>query len=327
MRVGLKFISEREFMKLILITNSPVANPGYIVSKTTKKDYLSILKEDFNRVPLYKYILDFNFLYNPFFKAGVKYYTHNNYELVIYPLKKSIGGINDIIAKIYPSSNVITKNTIQESEINYNDPLFCGIFKNKVLFDSLLDSFQTSDSEIIICNLDEVNKYVTEKLHGLGVYLVHDDTLLPSANFSDNMWSYVREGIIGVFGNLNAIKMHLVDKTIIDSNANIGISKKLMAIAPEIGLNFNRKCTYEIQCELNGTLDISKAKQSMHKLNMFSDLKLLASQMIDNPKHLKSIKQNIQLDISFGVNMNMLTLLQGSFEGGYSRQFELLLEF
>ena len=305
-------------MKLLLSTNSPVANPGYIASKKTKKDYLTLLKEE----PWYFKIFHFDLV-----NARRKYKLKNNYDLTINPMKNCIGGNNDLFTKIYPKSHTITKKTIGESGIDYDDDLFCGIFKNKKHFEFLLDSFETSDSEIVICNIDEVNNYLTDKSENLGIYFVKDEMIYTASNYSDDMWSYIKEGIIDVFGNLDAKKIYLKDKTNINTNINISFSKELIDIAPEIGLNLNRKCEYEIECEQNGTLNVSKAKMSINKLNMFKDLKVLALQMVDNPKHLKSIKQNVQLDISFGVNMKMLTLLQGSFEGGYSRKFDLYIEF
>ncbi|WP_165500966.1 hypothetical protein, partial [Lelliottia amnigena] len=208
-----------------------------------------------------------------------------------------------------------------------DDPIFKGLFKTDNHFQEVIKSLPSTDSEIFICDIDSVNSNYYEEISSVGIYVVNAGKIIPSVNYSDQMWSYIREGIINVFGNLNAKKIHMMDETTAQANANISLTNELKKLSAEIGLSFDRKSTYSLYSELNGTLDTLKAEQSLSSLDLVPSLRALAKQMIDNPNQLRKVNHNLSLDISFGIDVGLLTRLQGSFEGGYNRLFKLEMDF
>jgi hypothetical protein len=57
------------------------------------------------------------------------------------------------------------------------------------------------------------------------------------------------------------------------------------------------------------------------------ELLKLAEHAALNPGTLICIKKEISLDIAFGMNINLISLFQGAFEGGYERVFAVNLSF
>jgi len=319
-------------MKVLLITDAPVQNPGFIATETTKKEYLELLKNSFEAKPSSSILraftpLSMRLFTNPLVTSGLQYFTQNKTQIVVIPSSNVISKDDNLISKITPKSHTLNKRTILDGGITFDDHHFCGIFKSKEQFKHILDNLPTDDSEFVICDAPEISKYAAHPIGFTGVAFVVDKQVIPASDFSDKMWSTVRLGVLGVFGNLNAKSIRLTDKTTSDVNAELRIRKEIINFGATAGLNFHRKCSYEISCDLNGTLDVETAKIELNKLDHVDDLKLLATQMIANPRHLNKIQQCISLDASFGIDVNLLSCLQGSFEGGYSRVFDLEIQF
>jgi hypothetical protein len=306
-------------MKILLITNSPIANPGIVVPND-KKDFFDLYKEEIESRSVTDIVFGF-----PSWDAAASYF--NQKEVKVHPARPAIGGEDGLLSKIQYKSLIVPKRTIVKANLDYDSELFCGAFKSGDYFQSMVSLLPTDDSEFVICNIGEVNRNCDKKVSGVGLHLVHESGVSPASNYSNFVWEYLRQGVVEVFGNLNAKRVSLKDKTNIEAAANISLSKSARAAIIEAGLLFDKKCSYEISCELNGTLDTKKASQSLHKLRMFSVLNSLAQQGIENPTHLKSVSQSVQLDVSFGIDVNLLTLLQGAFAGGYTREFDLKIEF
>lgn len=309
-------------MQLLLATNSPIPHPGYIVTESTKRDFFEIFGEELKDRGV------FDLIYSPWVtKVIYNYFSQDEVKRTIYPLKSAISSKPELAGKIYPKSNIITKKTLIDAAVKFDDALFYGVFKSKAHYDYILSALPTSDSELVICDVGTINTHSTRKAQGPGFYILRGGEAVPANNYSNSVWSLIHHGIVEVFGNLNAKKIHLKDKTDTSVSSTVSLSEELSALPLELGINLKAKCSYEICCEMNGTLDTYKASQALHKLEMFSALQLLAQQMIDNPTHLKKVAQNVQLDISFGVGIKLLTMLQGSFEGGYTREFDLEIQF
>lgn len=306
-------------MKLLLVSNSKELEPGHLVTKRTKKDFLDIYRSNFTKLSIFHYITTGHLI-----KSGLDYLFQDENELQRVTLPNS-EGLDDFWAGIFPYSLVISKGTIIDGNLKHNNKIFKGIFKTERHFNEIVNSLPSTDSEICICDINTINKYIIDKVSTVGIYLVGSGRVLSAMNYSDQMWSHVREGILNVFGNLNVKKIHLSDMT--SANAEINISTELKQLSADIGLRFDRRSTYELYSELNGTLDTLKAEQSISELDLVPSLRVLAKQMIDNPTHLKTVKHNISVDISFGVDINLLTRLQGSFDGGYNRVFSLEMTF
>ncbi|WP_347115692.1 hypothetical protein AAHB66_07240 [Leclercia sp. S52] len=271
-------------MKLLLITNSKEAEPGYLVTKNTKKDFLEIYKENLKKENLFQLMFSYSFL-----KSGYTYFYQDECELQTIKIDKP-SGQNDIWSKIMLSSLIINKKAIISGGVKYDNSIFKGLFKTENHFQEVIKSLPSTDSEIFICDIGTVNACYIEEISSVGIYVVNAGQVIPSVNYSDQMWSYIREGIINVFGNLNAKKINLIDETVSHGNANISLTSELKKLSAEIGLSFDRKSTYALYSELNGTLDTLKAEQSLSSLDLVPSLRALAKQMIDNPNHLKKGK-------------------------------------
>lgn len=308
-------------MKLLLITNSKEPNLGYLVTKNTKKDFLEIYKENLKKENIFQFMFS-----NSMLRSGYTYLFQDDFELQTIKIDKP-NGQDDIWSKIMLNSLIINKKTIISGRVKYDNPIFKGLFKTDNHFQEVIRSLPSTDSEIFICDIDSVNVNYYEDISSVGIYVVNAGKIISSVNYSDQMWSYIREGIINVFGNLNAKKIHMMDETTAQASANINLTSELKKLSAEIGLNFDRKSTYSLYSELNGTLDTLKAEQSLTSLDLVPSLRALAKQMIDNPNQLRKVNHNLSLDISFGIDVGLLTRLQGSFEGGYNRLFKLEMDF
>lgn len=308
-------------MKIILISNSKENDPGLRITKNTKKEFLEIYKDKIRKESALQLMISGTLVSSVF-----DYLFQKDNELYTIKLNtENTSKNNDPWSIITLNAAIISKETIIDSSIKYNDKLFKGIFKSERHFNEIVKSLPSFDSEIYICDPHTIKQINPHELLPVGIYVMGSGKIIPSRNYSDQMWSHVREGILGAFGNLNVKKIHLIDTT--SSSAKSNINADLKNLSADIGLNFERKSSYEIISELNGTLDTLKAEQYLSQLDHTPSLKILAKQMIDNPNHLKSIKHNLILDISFGMDIDLLTRLQGSFEGGYNRTFKLEMEF
>uniref|UniRef100_U9TNC6 Uncharacterized protein n=1 Tax=Rhizophagus irregularis (strain DAOM 181602 / DAOM 197198 / MUCL 43194) TaxID=747089 RepID=U9TNC6_RHIID len=163
-----------------------------------------------------------------------------------------------------------------------------------------------------------------------GIYLLHEEKLIKAEDFSRSVFEDLRVAIIDVFSKLGARQIKITDKTEIGGSTEISLSKEVIALAPHLNLDLKRIARFSIDAKLNGVrtahndefvTDIRK------KLKHAPELLKLAEHAALNPGSLIGIEKEINLNIAFGMNANLLSIFQGAFKGGYERIFAVDLSF
>ena len=103
-------------MQLLLATNSPIPHPGYIVTESTKRDFFEIFGEELKDRGV------FDLIYSPWVtKVIYNYFSQDEVKRTIYPLKSAISSKPELAGKIYPKSNIITKKTLIDAAVKFDD--------------------------------------------------------------------------------------------------------------------------------------------------------------------------------------------------------------
>lgn len=212
--------------------------------------------------------------------------------------------------------------------VEYDNEIFRGLFKLKEQFELIIKNMASDDSEIIICHTDSACQSLGIEQLDIGIYTLnkfHEPIKLTS--YSQGMWENIKDGIIKTFINLNAGRIFISDKTVVSADTTLGISKEITALAPKLGLNLNKKDMFSFDMKLNGVFNIDKASKSLYKISDIPELKTLAEHIIENENAGRSYESTAFLDVTFGANLNLITIFQGSFSAGYSRQLEIKIDF
>lgn len=316
-------------MNVVLVTNQKGKEFGSFYAVKTKKALFTILKDEikkFSKKSFFGKLKCYHSFNNPFLKAINRYITQDEYISNVASLRKSIGGDDSILSKVLPYSIVISKISIINAEIPYNAEIYNGIFKDETQYNYIVSNLPSDDSAIYITDLSVLYKFGVE-LHDAGIYLYHRDLLYKSEAYSETVWDNLKNGVISVFSSLNATSISLIEESVVASELEVSLAKELTAFAPKIGLNLKKRQSFELNCKLNANLDLAEASKNLYLLDDFKGLRTLAEKNIKNPCTLKSINQKIELNISFGMNVKVLSALQGVFEGGYTRKLNCEIIF
>jgi hypothetical protein len=220
--------------------------------------------------------------------------------------------------------NAIDKKTILESSISHDDSLFNGIFSSKKQYELLVKNLPSNDSDIFIGGIKDAcaifhNSHITS-----GIYFLHEEKLIKATDFSRSVFEDLRVAIIDVFSKLGAKQINITDTTESGGSAAISISKEITSLGPQLNLDFKKTTRFSIDAKLSGV----RAEHSdefitdiREKLKHAPELLKLAEHATLNPGAL------IALNIAFGMNVNLISLFQGAFQGGYERVFAVNLSF
>lgn len=226
--------------------------------------------------------------------------------------------------------NAIDKKTILESSISHDDNLFNGIFSSKKQYELLVKNLPSNDSDIFIGGIKDAcaifhNSHITS-----GIYFLHEGKLIKATDFSRSVFEDLRVAIIDVFSKLGAKQINITDTTESGGSAEISISKEITSLAPQLNLDFKKTTRFSIDAKLSGVRTEHSDEFIVDirgKLKHAPELLTLAEHAALNPGALIGIKKEISLNIAFGMNVNLISLFQGAFQGGYERVFAVNLSF
>lgn len=228
------------------------------------------------------------------------------------------------------AANAIDKKTISESHITHDSVIFNGMFSSKKQYDILLKFLPADDSDIIICGADDASKMFPSSRVRPGIYFQHQDKLIPSNDFSTTAFEILRVSIIDTFATLGAKEIKITDNTDITAEINASLSKEVLALAPSLNLNMKKSTKFSIYATLDGIqreINNEFIDKVSHDLQHAPELRKLAEHAAKNPGSLKTITKDIELNISFGLNINLLTAFQGAFTGGHERALSIEIYF
>lgn len=230
------------------------------------------------------------------------------------------------------SKSIITSvSEIRSSGLNYEDNIFDGYIKSKDHMEQLLALLPGNDSRVIITNRNNLSEFmVNRSIPPSGVYLSDiygEKALYGVSDYSEDVWRRVRSAIVDVFSNLGANSVSIKDVTDGGFDAKINVSEKLLKkLSLELGFSVKRKVKFDFDLELDPHFNKEAAEMSLSMLRPVEQLHQVAKHILAGGR-VKSVHQNIDMDISFGVNFNALTLMQGVFEGGNQRKLNVKVIF
>lgn len=309
-------------MDILIATKRPVSNPGRFLraGKTSDEMIGDVANVIFSK------------------KTAWSLITHSSSWMVDVYDTITAGALSlSLIEKDAPTvdfldvdCNVIDKKVIKDAKVKFNNPIWSGAFKSEDHYKLIVESLPSDDSDIVICDMASLKSQGFSEVESTGIYVLDQHSLLPAAEFSIKKLERLRVAIFDTFSNLGVKEIVIEDQTDLSVESSVSISKELIALAPKIGLNLNRKTSFEISTKYNERLsypNVVKAKHAAKGLSSFPELRAIAEYLISEPGSLNSLEKKVVLDLSFGVSADLLTVLQGAFQGGYKRVFHVSLKF
>lgn len=316
-------------MKIVIAAEIKNANNGIAVPKAFSESISNIKDTEFHKRDQKKQrsIVDF---INPLTQLNeikdLLNFAIGENELKVIPF--SSAEHNQIIKSIVENSITVTKSVIQNHKVSHDNSIFRGMFSNKKQFSAMLEFLPSDDCQIIVSDIHSLSQITGNENIDVGIYLLCENgKLVKLQNYSNLLWRDLKFGILKTFANLNAKRITINDITDHSIDGKISLGEKILEIAPEIGLNLSKKEDFSFDTELNGIFDIEGAIETVSILKEYPELYAIAMHIIKNPNSGKKIDSNITLDVSFGVNVRLLSIFQGSFAGGYTRKFSVSIAF
>lgn len=251
----------------------------------------------------------------------------------------------NVLQRSTKSTQILPKKSIKRAKMGWDHPMLRGFVKCKEQFDALLDMLPDDDAALWICQRKPLNQALQQVLQETahtpsmhtssvhtpntiakeGIYLQSlPDSLLfyDVSQYSVSHWQSVCQAVLQVFASLGAARIKIVD--ISDTHGKVG---NVGDVAKKLGLNLQRKETFDLEWELEPSTDLEKARSKMPILQAVPDLYGIAEMCLTQGIKSKSIRRKSSLDVSFGIDLDMLTLFQGAFVGGYERTVEIEIDF
>lgn len=238
-----------------------------------------------------------------------------------FKIEKRLVKENDDCNSIENNSIAISKSVAELSDLDRHYEYFNGVVADTKQLKMLIDSLPSDDSMIYISGLDSISRIYGKKITEVGVYVENGRQISRLTNYSLDNWANLQNGIRSTFMNLGARKITILDNTAIEmsSSATVkGISSTAKGKRIE---SFAFSATFEPH------IDIDKAKASLVYLNQSEGIKSIAEHIIENGNKVLNLSQVISLDVSFGLNADVLKVFQSEFSGGYNRCLDISIEF
>lgn len=226
--------------------------------------------------------------------------------------------------------SAIDKKTALTCHLKHDAGLYRGLFASSKQYELLLKMLPTDDTDIFICGVNQAQGLFPASRLRPGIHFQYQDQLVPATDFSTGVFELLRVAIIEIFSKLGAKRISLQDNTDVKAEVKASVSKEIMALAPSLGLNLSRSTKFSLDATLAGAVClvdevlIQKIKEALH---IAPELQKLAEHAALNPGTLKVVRKDISLNISFGMNVNLLAAFQGSFTGGYERALSIEIVF
>jgi hypothetical protein len=306
-------------MDIVIATNRPVLIPGRMVrkGKTSEEMIGEVANKIFSKSTAWKILTS-----NPTWAADVvSSVTNHSLTVAVDPQASRCDSAIDAAVVC------IDRHTLQQAKVRYDHDIWCGAFKSEEYFNLIVNSLPSADSDLVICDIASLNKLGGYDIEHPGLYVRQGNNLILASDYSMCKLVRLRVAILEAFSSLGVKKIKMEDVTDLTLNSNVSVSKELLAIAPKIGISLNRKTSFTIDAEFKGIVDLEKAKLSLLGLTGFPEIKLIGEHLIREPGNVSSVEKRVTLDLSFGLNVEMLTLFQGGFSGGYQREFHVVMRF
>jgi len=227
-------------------------------------------------------------------------------------------------------ANVIDKKTLLSSNLKYDNPIFSGVFSNKTQYTSLLKNLPSDDSDIVICDPKLAYSIYGVTVPQPGVYLAQKHLVFAANKFSEGKLERLRTAILETFSNLGASRISVKDLTNTNLEASTNISKELIKNAANLDISLSKKLDFDFTIEYNSNnlpIDLTRAKKAVLGLDCTPELSQAAEHLISKPGTISKIKKMVHLDISFGMKAELVSVFQGSYQGGYNRNFAVEIDF
>lgn len=227
-------------------------------------------------------------------------------------------------------ANVVDKKTLLSSSLKYDDPIFSGVFLNKTQYISLLKNLPSDDSDIVICDPKLAYTIYGVTVPYPGVYLAENHFVVAANKFSEGKLERLRTAILETFSNLGASRISVKDLTSTNMEASTTLSKEIIKNAEKLDISFSKKLDFDFTVEYNpsnSSIDPTRAKKAVLDLDCAPELAQAAKHLISKPGTTSKIKKMVHLDISFGMKADLISVFQGSYQGGYIRNFAVEIDF
>ncbi|MDF2392654.1 hypothetical protein GWQ31_14990 [Aeromonas sp. 2MA4] len=321
-------------MDILLVSNTPNSNNGYVTVDGENTDFINFINKEFTPPEdIYNTVL-WN-IKNFASKANIAYAVNILYQAATSKKTLQIKEVPKISSckkhqrvNLLSQSVIVPKKTVVDGEVEYNHEIFKGMFKLNEQFEQIIKNMDSDDSDIIVCDAESVANALGLDNLDVGIYTIDNSNRpIKLSNYSQCMWENVKDGIIKTFLNLNANRIYISDKTETSVEADLAISKEVISLAPKLGLNLKRRDIFSFDMKLRGVFDVERASESLYKITAFPELKALAEHIIKNNNSGQSYEGTACLDVTFGANLNLITIFQGAFSSGYSRELQIKIEF
>ena len=227
-------------------------------------------------------------------------------------------------------ANVVDKKTLLSSSLKYDDPIFSGVFLNKTQYTTLLKNLPSDDSDIVICDPKLAYTIYGVTVPHPGVYLAETHFVVAANKFSEGKLERLRTAILETFSNLGASRISVKDLTSTNMEASTTLSKEIIKNAEKLDISFSKKLDFDFTVEYNpsnSSIDPTRAKKAVLDLDCAPELAQAANHLIFKPGSTSKIKKMVHLDISFGMKADLISVFQGSYQGGYIRNFAVEIDF
>ena len=227
-------------------------------------------------------------------------------------------------------ANVVDKKTLLSSSLKYDDPIFSGVFLNKTQYTSLLKNLPSDDSDIVICDPKLAYTIYGVTVPYPGVYLAENHFVVAANKFSEGKLERLRTAILETFSNLGASRISVKDLTSTNMEASTTLSKEIIKNAEKLDISFSKKLDFDFTVEYNpsnSSIDPTRAKKAVLGLDCAPELAQAAKHLISKPGTISRIQKMVHLDISFGMKADLISVFQGSYQGGYNRNFAVEIDF
>ena len=226
--------------------------------------------------------------------------------------------------------NVIDKKTLRSAGLGYDDPLFQGVFSNKIQYTTLVKNLPSDDSEIVICDPQLAQAIYGGAAPNPGVYLAEKNNIIAASKFSEGRLERLRVGILEAFSNLGASRIYVKDLTDTSFKAETELPKELVKNAANLSISFSKKLDFDFSVDYNKVqlkISTERARRALEFLRCAPELAQTVEHLIANPGAINRIRKTVSLDISFGMKAEVVSIFQGAYAGGYNRKFAVEIDF
>lgn len=213
----------------------------------------------------------------------------------------------------------------------HRDPLFYGLFRSRR---ELRRSFSAEGGNVDLWILPISVAQDRFRHHGgvdgtfsLGLYLPHPkdpDVLVPAREFSQILRDQVLQDWVRAFEALGASKTVICDTTTARASTTVGTRPSGADVAAELKAQYGAEVVRESSYG-PGTFDCVRACEGKRWIDDFAAIQSIVEGRVKGRQ--LSYRERVRIDLSFGLDIKALGTWEGMLDGGYTRTYELAVEF